>query len=449
MGKCALIVDDSRTSRVVLERILETHDLDIDHADSAESALEYLADHRPDVIFMDHQMPGMDGFEAVTAIKRNPQTATIPIMMYTSQKGDVYVGQARALGAVGVLPKEVEPIEVSKLLESLHIVGAPPAPPAPPPTGSAPIDAPIEEKGSGEFPILESVDQDLRILIEDLFDQQQAILKRDLQKSSEAIAATVADRIKAAEPDEHEVDVEAIQPRRLTARFWGIATLAGIIAVLSFAYLQLNERWQDAMNENANLKSAIELQSAQSEGTEVTLLRQIDNYQSTMNASQAAMLDALEWGFNRNGGYSFEELPLGDARVGDFEALTNYLMAIGFAGQVVVETHVGNHCLSVASEGYQLADSQSMAESCDARGFGMDEALEQSGRQSVAMASFINSSELRTDGAVRFQIVARGAVDPIVEYPVSATALTAGEWNAIADANHRIEIRLLPDSTAQ
>ena len=72
---------------------------------------------------MDHLMPGMDGFEAVTAIKRNPKTATIPIMMYTSQKGDVYVGQARALGAVGVLPKEVEPVEVSKILESLHIVG--------------------------------------------------------------------------------------------------------------------------------------------------------------------------------------------------------------------------------------------------------------------------------------------------------------------------------------
>ena len=46
-----------------------------------------------------------DGFQAVQAIKNNPQTATIPIMMYTSQQGEVYVGQARALGAVGVLPK--------------------------------------------------------------------------------------------------------------------------------------------------------------------------------------------------------------------------------------------------------------------------------------------------------------------------------------------------------
>ena len=72
--------------------MLEAHELDVDTAESAESALEYLNGHRPDVIFMDHLMPGMDGFEAVTAIKNNPDTATIPIMMYTSQQGELYVG---------------------------------------------------------------------------------------------------------------------------------------------------------------------------------------------------------------------------------------------------------------------------------------------------------------------------------------------------------------------
>ena len=123
LNKTALIVDDSKSARVVLKRMLEAHELDVDTAESAESALDYLNAHRPDVIFMDHLMPGMDGFEAVTAIKNNPDTATIPIMMYTSQKGELYVGQARALGAVGVLPKQVEPVEVSKVLESLRVIG--------------------------------------------------------------------------------------------------------------------------------------------------------------------------------------------------------------------------------------------------------------------------------------------------------------------------------------
>ena len=65
---------------------------------------------------MDHLMPGMDGFQAVQAIKNNPRTATIPIMMYTSQEGELYLGQARALGAVGVLPKQIKQADVSKVL---------------------------------------------------------------------------------------------------------------------------------------------------------------------------------------------------------------------------------------------------------------------------------------------------------------------------------------------
>ena len=95
-AKRALIVDDSKSARLFLARILEKYELDVDNAENAEAAIEYLTTHRPDVIFMDHMMPGMDGFQAVQAIKNNPRTATIPIMMYTSQEGELYLGQARA-----------------------------------------------------------------------------------------------------------------------------------------------------------------------------------------------------------------------------------------------------------------------------------------------------------------------------------------------------------------
>ena len=42
-------------------------------------------------------------------------------MMYTSQEGELYLGQARALGAVGVLPKQIKPTDVSKVLYQLHL----------------------------------------------------------------------------------------------------------------------------------------------------------------------------------------------------------------------------------------------------------------------------------------------------------------------------------------
>ena len=105
--------------------MLEKYDIEVDMAESAEQAIEYLKNNRPDAIFMDHLMPGMDGLQAVQAIKGNPQTAMIPIMMYTSQEGELYVGQARALGAMGVLPKQVRPGRCVESIVRIAFVAGP------------------------------------------------------------------------------------------------------------------------------------------------------------------------------------------------------------------------------------------------------------------------------------------------------------------------------------
>ncbi len=121
-SKRALVVDDSKSARAFLARILERHEIVVDAAESAEAAIDYLTRNKPDVIFMDHMMPGMDGFQAVQSIKNNPRTSTIPILMYTSQEGDLYLGQARALGAEGVLPKQIKQADVTKMLFQLRLV---------------------------------------------------------------------------------------------------------------------------------------------------------------------------------------------------------------------------------------------------------------------------------------------------------------------------------------
>jgi CheY-like chemotaxis protein len=121
-AKRALVVDDSKSARLFLSRILERHEIAVDAAETAEQAIDYLTRHKPDVIFMDHMMPGMDGFQAVQTIKNNPRTSSIPILMYTSQEGDLYLGQARALGAEGVLPKQIKQADVTRMLYQLRLV---------------------------------------------------------------------------------------------------------------------------------------------------------------------------------------------------------------------------------------------------------------------------------------------------------------------------------------
>ena len=88
--KNALIVDDSKSARIMLQRLLKKMNVGSLAVESAEEAIRYLEEKQPDVIFMDHMMPGMDGLEATQTIKNNPKTQSIPTIMYTSKEGDGY-----------------------------------------------------------------------------------------------------------------------------------------------------------------------------------------------------------------------------------------------------------------------------------------------------------------------------------------------------------------------
>lgn len=439
MSKRALIVDDSRTSRAVLGRMLETHELDVDTAESAEDALEYLAQNRPDVIFMDHQMPGMDGLQAVATIKQNPATATIPIMMYTSQKGDVYVGQARALGAVGVLPKEVEPVEVSKVLESLHIIGDEAAAPRKEPE-------PVETSpGSDVLTPTVTLSAGVRETIEELFDQQRVILKHDMMQTTEAIAARVADSIAAEKTEQPPVSEK--QHAALPA--WAAVTMVvaiGLVVILGVGYATQKQQLETALARTEDLSATLERLAFERSGSEDVMLLQIEEYERLLDEQQAALRDAITWGMNRSGQYRFGEEPLGDARVPDIEQLIDRLLAADYVGEVVIATHVGDYCLVLMSDGYRLADPALPAEQCDLRGFSSEEAFDISARQSVAMANLIGSASARSDGAIALSVIPFGSTDPIVPYPPEAAIATAGEWNTIADINNRIEVELRPDS---
>jgi CheY-like chemotaxis protein len=423
---------------VVLSRILETHDLDVDTAESAEAALEYLNDYRPDVIFMDHMMPGMDGFQAVEAIKKDPRTATIPIMMYTSQKGEVYVGQARALGAIGVLPKEVEPVAVSKVLESLHIIGEP----AKQDDFSEVFEAAETE---AQHPSLENMDSEMRFMLEDLFDQQRAILKQDMRKSSEAIAAKVADQIKATDEEVVEPRGDGLSEISIPPSSIAILVLSIICATLILLYLQQASRLKQTITENRSLGDTIGQLRSSATNNEVSMRQQIVEGRSTKESISASAFAAIEWGFNRSGQYPWGQEPLGDMRLADFEALSQHLEDADFVGQVFIDTHVGEHCLVLESGSYNLAPPDLIAANCDIRRLNYEEGLEMSRRISVAMSAFLRATEERTAGRIRFVIQPFGATNPLRNYPLTAEDVTAGDWNRIADSNSRIQISLLPD----
>lgn len=113
----ALIIEDSSTARILLSRLLERADISTKGIGTAEQAFPLLQQEHFDLIFLDHLLPGMNGFQALEKLKKQPETKDIPVFMYTSQNAERYLQEARALGAAGVIRKQVDRDQLMKTLD--------------------------------------------------------------------------------------------------------------------------------------------------------------------------------------------------------------------------------------------------------------------------------------------------------------------------------------------
>jgi CheY-like chemotaxis protein len=144
--KTALVVDDSKSARFAMRKYLEGFGYQVDTAECAEDAYVYLRKRLPEVLFLDHIMPGTDGFDAIRAIKQNPLTAGLPVVLCSSNEGDDFRRQARICGAIDVLQKPPSPEQLRNVLDNIKRLQA-----ATPPAALAPAAPnkvqPIREPG--------------------------------------------------------------------------------------------------------------------------------------------------------------------------------------------------------------------------------------------------------------------------------------------------------------
>ncbi|MCU0760440.1 MAG: Hpt domain-containing protein [Steroidobacteraceae bacterium] len=113
----ALVVDDSITVRRVTQRLLERNGMKVLTARDGMDAIAVLAEHLPDVILLDIEMPRMDGYEVAAQVRNDPRTASIPIIMITSRVGDKHRARAIELGVDDYLGK---PYQEAQLLEAIE-----------------------------------------------------------------------------------------------------------------------------------------------------------------------------------------------------------------------------------------------------------------------------------------------------------------------------------------
>lgn len=128
-NKRALVVDDSKVGRLTMKKRLEAIGVMVDLVESAQQALDYLVQNRPDIIFMDHLMPDMDGFEATRRIKSAPATRDIPVIIISGSDDEAFVQEARSIGANQAITKPPAKGVLEAILGSIQEAVAMPATP--------------------------------------------------------------------------------------------------------------------------------------------------------------------------------------------------------------------------------------------------------------------------------------------------------------------------------
>ena len=383
---------------------------------------------------MDHLMTGMDGLQAVRAINNDPRTATIPIMMYTSQEGEVYLGQARALGAVGVLPKQIKPTDVSKVLYQLHLVP----------------DRRTSEQSSftamtprAEGTPAEHAAPAPRVLTDSTLREHFAELRRALvagvDTQTDRITAEVRALLLEALPPPPPLSPADPPPyRAATAWPWIVASVALAVALASSAL------WWRSVQLLGRLE--VEVSQLRAQHTAPAFAAPVSS-----PAAAAGELEASASTPPAAGAHEIKPIvvpvpygaePLGGARMDIIRQHLDRLVRQKVTGIAEIRTFAGRFCLlGNALEGYSPAPEETLVSHCDLLGNPSEDAFT-SPRTPLALANLIGEIRSTTRGALAVQVAAGDPNNVFVPYPTASTYLNAGEWNRAAIANNRLEIRV-------
>ncbi|QIL21790.1 response regulator [Thermomonas sp. HDW16] len=118
-GTRVLVVDDSATIVALLKRMLQQNNYEVLEAFDAENGIEIARREVPDLIFLDIVLPGMDGFNALRTLRRDPITKNVPIIMISGNAQATEQFYVQRIGADDFMKKPFSRAEVFNRIEAL------------------------------------------------------------------------------------------------------------------------------------------------------------------------------------------------------------------------------------------------------------------------------------------------------------------------------------------
>ncbi|MDY6877415.1 MAG: response regulator [Chloroflexota bacterium] len=108
-----LVVDDSALMRRLIQKVLQTAGYEVICAADGQEGLDKIAAEKPDMVIMDRNMPQVDGMEALRALRTNPVTSSLPVLVTSARLGFAEAAEMQTAGANGLIPK---PFQSKQLL---------------------------------------------------------------------------------------------------------------------------------------------------------------------------------------------------------------------------------------------------------------------------------------------------------------------------------------------
>lgn len=112
-----LVVEDNADNMYVLDHVLTRNGYVVQQAMRGDEALRLMHEHTPDLVLMDMQMPGMDGYSVVRALRAQPTLCMVPVIAVTASS---MPGDREAILAAGCTDYVAKPIDTHAVLRLIH-----------------------------------------------------------------------------------------------------------------------------------------------------------------------------------------------------------------------------------------------------------------------------------------------------------------------------------------
>ena len=121
MERTVLIIEDEKLIIVSTQMVLEAAGFRVESATNGEDGIAKAKSLAPDLVLLDIMMPGIDGWETLTRLKRAAATANVPVIIFTAREHARGHQKSAEMGAADYFRKPFEPDELIELVEK-HVV---------------------------------------------------------------------------------------------------------------------------------------------------------------------------------------------------------------------------------------------------------------------------------------------------------------------------------------